>query len=97
MPRFSKMVLLTAIAFMGAAVAGVGVRLWSTTQRSVSTIFEKMTSSEEGALMCGNIDWVDKEFLLHRTVAAVILLFGAAMVFWALVFMLRKKDHALAA
>jgi hypothetical protein len=93
MRRLLKIVLLTVTAFFGTGLTILGAHLWSAAQRSVSTIFETMTRGEDSGLICGNIDWVDKEFLLHRTAAAVILLFGVSTLFWVVVFLLKRDDH----
>jgi hypothetical protein len=69
------------VAFSGCLLIGLGGRHWATAKRSVTTIFERMatTSKDEGVGWCGNIDWVDKDFLIQRTAALVILLSGAFM------------------
>jgi hypothetical protein len=56
-----------------------------------------MTSGDEGPLMCGNIDWVDKRFLLRRIAAAAIVLFGFSALVWSVFLMRSDKYHATSA
>ena len=91
--RVTKIALLVVLAFLGGLFVFTGARLWSDTRRTTSTIFERTAGGEDDAAMCGNIDLVDKPFLLQRAGAAVIFLFGASTVLWASASMLRKDDR----
>lgn len=91
--KSAKNLWLTPFVFLGAAVAGAGVGLWTTARRTVTTIFETMMSGEERGPMCGNIDWVDKEFLLHKGIAAGVVLGGFCIVLGAVFFMVWKNDE----
>jgi hypothetical protein len=92
MQRLVKIALLTVLGSLGGVLAFAGARLWVDTHRTTPTIFETMSKGEGGA-MCGNIDWVDKEFLLHRTAAAVIFVFGASTVCCAVIFILQNAKE----
>ena len=86
MQRLIKIALLTVLASLGGVLAFAGARFWADAHRTTWTIFETM-SHGEGGPMCGNIDWVDKEFLLRRAAAAAIFLFGVSTVCSAVVLM----------
>jgi|SRR5215469_13924295 len=91
--RVTKIALLVVLASLGGLFAFTGARLWSETHRTTSTIFERTGGGEDAAGSCGNIDLVDKPFLLQRAGAAVIFLLGASTMLWASASMLSKDDH----
>jgi hypothetical protein len=97
MQHLFKIALLVVLASLGGVFAFAGAGLWADTHRTTPTIFETMSEGEGDAMMCGNIDWVDKPFLLHRVEAAAIFLFGASIVCWSGTAMLKKGHFDFAA
>jgi hypothetical protein len=96
MPHLLKIALLTVLGFIGGALAFAGVHFWSATHRTVITMFDAVPADggSEVAGSCGTPDpLLDWRFLLQRTAAAMILVFGVTIFCWAVRLMLMKKAH----
>jgi hypothetical protein len=93
MSHLLKIALLTVVGFLGAVLTFIGVQMWSVTERTVTTFFDLTGKKDDGLPMCPEIDWVDKEFLSHRALAAVILFVGIFYLVWA-VTQMRKISSA---
>ncbi len=98
MQRLLRFTLLAVIAFSGITLAGVGVDFWLSAQPTAVTFFDtlKPTSDEDG-LRCGTPDpFFDWDFILHHTVAVIVLAFGLALFCWAVALMKRKSEYRIA-
>jgi len=97
MPHLLKVALLTVVAFLGGAMVFAGMRFWFATHRTVLTTFEIPASCDPDAVRIDNNDpWLDRDFILHRIAAAVILLLGVSMLCWAVALMRKKRGHVSA-
>jgi hypothetical protein len=91
MTRVAKIALLVVFASFGVLFTFAGARLWRGAYRTTSTIFERTSGGEDDAAICGNIDLIDKSFVLQRTGAAVVFLFGVSTALWAGVSVLKER------
>jgi hypothetical protein len=89
--RLLKSGALILIAFNGALVGFFGKHLWSSTHSTVPTVFDLLSNADDSPVMCGVIDWLDKEFLLRKSVALAVMLFGGSLVFWMAAFLLGNQ------
>ena len=98
MPRLLKIVVSTVSAFLGGVLSILGVHFWFAVHRTVTTLLDPApASSDPDAMRFDNSDpWLDKDFILHKIAAAVILLLGVSILGWAVTFMFTKEHDPAA-
>ena len=94
MPRLLKTALLTLVGFSGGVLSYFGIHSWFSAHRTVTTLLESLSTPQDSeALRFDNSDpWLDKDFILHRVAAALIVLLGVFLLAGAVKFMF-QRDH----
>ena len=76
----------------------LGGHFWLASHRTLRTLLDPAPASSEPDAVCfDNLDpWLDKDFILHKIAAAIILLLGVSILGWAVAFMFKKQHDSAA-